>query len=70
MDYDLNHSSVTINSPDNTLNKYGTSISSSSLNYAVKNNDNTIFNVTLDVFSGRPNPTWVLTKEQALFFSK
>jgi len=27
-----------------------------------------MFNITLDVFSGRPNPTWVLTKEQGLFF--
>ena len=29
---------------------------------------NKIFNVTLDVFSGRPNPTWPLTKEQSILF--
>ena len=66
-DYDLNHSSETTNSPDNTLNKHDTSIPLSYLNYAIKNNDITIFNVALDVFSGRPNPTWVLTKEQTFF---
>ena len=27
-----------------------------------------IFNVILDIFSGRPNPTWTLTKEQDVFF--
>jgi len=27
-----------------------------------------IFNITLDVFSGRPSPTGTLTKEQVIFF--
>ena len=41
---------------------------SSNSNFQVKNAGNMIFNVTLDVFSGRPNPNWALTKEQAIFF--
>ncbi len=67
MDYDSNHFSKTANNSNNAINKYGAHISSSS-NFKVKNIDNKIFNVTLDVFSGRPNPIWVLTKEQGLFF--
>jgi len=27
-----------------------------------------IFNIILGVFSGRPNPTWTLTKEQVILF--
>jgi len=68
LDYNLNYFPVTINTSNNTINKYDTNITSSNSNFEVKNTGNMIFNVTLDVFSGRPNPTWVLTNEQAIFF--
>jgi len=70
IDYDdLIQFPVTITTSNNTINKYSTNITTSSnSNFEVKNTGNMIFNITLDVFSGRPNPTWALTKEQALFF--
>ena len=66
--YDLIQFPVTINTSNNTINKYSTNISLSNSNFQPKNAGNMIFNVTLDFFSGRPNPTWTLTKEQAIFF--
>ena len=66
---DLNNISKTVNNSNDTINKYGANtISLSNSNFQPKNTGNMIFNVTLDIFSGRPNPTWALTKEQALFF--
>ena len=59
---------INSNTSNNTINKYGTNISLSNSNFQSKNTGNMMFNITLDVFSGRPNPTWVLTKEQGLFF--
>jgi len=59
---------INSNTSNNTINKYGTNISLSNSNFQSKNTGNMVFNITLDVFSGRPNPTWVLTKEQGLFF--
>jgi len=59
---------INSNTSNNPINKYGTNISLSNPNFQSKNTGNMIFNVTLDVFSGRPNPTWTLTKEQGLFF--
>ena len=68
IDYDLNHFSKTANNSNNVIDKYGTPIPLSSSNVEVKNNDNALIHVTLDVFSGRPNPNWALTKEQAVLF--
>ena len=69
IDRELNTISKTVNNSNDTINKYGaTTISLSNSNFQPKNTGNMMFNVTLDIFSGRPNPTWALTKEQALFF--
>jgi hypothetical protein len=66
---ELNNISKTVNNSNDMVNKYGANtISLSNSNFQTKNTGNMIFDVTLDIFSGRPNPTWVLTKEQALFF--
>jgi hypothetical protein len=66
---ELNNISKTVNNSNDAINKYGANtVSLSNSNFQPKNTGNMIFNVTLDIFSGRPNPTWVLTKEQALFF--
>lgn len=66
--YDLIQFPVTVNKSNNAFNNYDINIPSSNSNFDVKDTSNEIFNVTLDVFSGRPNPTWTLTKEQAILF--
>jgi hypothetical protein len=66
--YDPIQFPVSISTSNNTINNFSTNITSSNSNFDVKNTANEIFNVTLDVFSGRPNPTWALTKEQTLLF--
>jgi hypothetical protein len=66
--YDLIQFPVTVTTSNTTINTYNTNIISSNSNFEVKDTANEIFNVTLDVFSGRPNPTWTLTKEQTLLF--
>lgn len=66
--YDLIQFPVTVNTSNTTINHYNANMTSSNSNFDVKDASNEIFNVTLDVFSGRPNPTWTLTKEQAILF--
>jgi hypothetical protein len=67
--YDLIQFPVTVNTSNNAINTYNINITSSSnSNFDVKDTANKIFNVTLDIFSGRPNPTWTLTKEQTILF--
>ena len=66
--YDLIQFPVTINISNTPINTHDTNITSSNSNFEVKDKANEIFNITLDVFSGRPNPTWALTKEQTLLF--
>ncbi len=66
--YDLIQFPVTVNTSNTTINTYNVNITSSNSNFEVKDIANEIFNVTLDVFSGRPNPTWALTKEPTLLF--
>jgi hypothetical protein len=67
--HDLNHVSKTVNNSNDTNNKYGVNIVSlPSSNFYDLDVKNKIFNVTLDVFSGRPNPILALTKEESIFF--
>lgn len=66
--YDLIQFPVTVNTSNTTINTYNANITSSNSNFEVKDIANEIFNVTLDIFSGRPNPTWTLTKEPTLLF--
>jgi hypothetical protein len=66
--YDPIQFPVTINISNTPINTHNTTITSSNSNFEVKDTANEIFNVTLDVFSGRPNPAWTLTKEQTLLF--
>jgi hypothetical protein len=64
--HDVIYFSNTVNNSNNTINNYDTLMTSSSSNSSFNdiNAKNNVLKVTLDVFSGRPNPTWTLTKEQ------
>ena len=66
--YDLIQFPVTVNTSNNAFNNYNANITSLNSNSEIKNLGNGLSTVTLDVFSGRPNPTWTLTKEQGLLF--
>ncbi|MGN6821422.1 MAG: hypothetical protein ACTHJ7_01380 [Candidatus Nitrosocosmicus sp.] len=66
--YDIIQFPVTVNTSNTTNNTSNANITSSNSNFVIEDTANGIFNATLDVFSGRPNPTWTLTKEQAILF--
>jgi len=74
MGHDVIYFSNTFNHSNDTINNYGSLITSSSSNTSTNssfkdiNTKDNILNVTLDVFSGRPNPTWTLTNEQTFLF--
>lgn len=68
--YKIDYFLLVTNNYNGTTSKYG----ENKLPYADVcdngNIDNKILNVTLDVFSGRPDPNWILTKDQTSNFLK